>query len=164
MKIGLLADTHDRIPAIGDLVRRLQEAGAGMILHAGDFCAPFSLAPILEVNVPMAGVFGRNDGDREGLRAAAARGVGTELYESPHSMELGGTHLLLVHDVAEVNARSIEGHAIVVHGCSHRKGVSARGDSLLINPGEGCGWLYRVPTAALLDLETKQVEFVELSD
>ena len=164
MKIGLLADTHDRIPAIGALVRRLQEEGAGMILHAGDFCAPFSLAPILEVNVPMAGVFGRNDGDREGLRAAAARGVGTELYESPHSMELGGTHLLLVHDVAEVNARSIEGHAIVVHGCSHRKGVSSRGDSLLINPGEGCGWLYRVPTAALLDLETKQVEFIELPD
>ena len=162
-KIGLLADTHDRLPVIAELVRRLQSGGAGLILHAGDYCAPFALAPILEANVPMAGVFGRNDGDREGLRAAVARGMGTELYESPHSMEVGGTHILLVHDLGEVNARSIEGHAVIVTGCSHAKDVRARGDSLIVNPGEACGWLHGLPTAALLDLETKEVEFVELA-
>ena len=164
MKIGLLADSHDRLPAIAELVRRLQAGGANMLLHAGDFCAPFALGPILDANIAMAGVFGRNDGDREGLRAAASRGVGTELYESPHSMELAGTHILLVHDLAEVSERSIEGHAVVVSGCTHRKDVRARGASLLVNPGEACGWLYGPPTAALLDLETKAVEFIELTD
>ncbi len=162
MRIGLLADTHDRLPAIAELVRRLQEGGAGLILHAGDYCAPFSVAPFVEANVALAGVFGRNDGDREGLRAAVARGMGVELYESPHSMEVAGTHILLVHDLAEVSARSIEGHAIVVTGCSHKKEVRTRGDSLIVNPGEACGWLYGAPTAALLDLETKRVEFIEL--
>ena len=161
MKIGLIADTHDRLPAIAELVRRLQAGGAGMILHAGDYCAPFSLAPILEANVAMAGVFGRNDGDREGLRAAVARGMGTELYESPHSMELSGTHILLVHDIGEVSERSIEGHAIIVTGCTHVRDVRTRGDSLIINPGEACGWLHGTPTAALVDLETKAVEFIE---
>ena len=162
MRIGLLADTHDRVPAIAELVRRLQAGGANMILHAGDYCSPFSLAPVLDANIAMAGVFGRNDGDREGLRAAAARGMGTEIYESPHSIELAGTHILLVHDVGEVSERSIEGHEVIVCGCSHRKEVRSRGQSLIVNPGEGCGWLSGAATAALLDLDTKQVEFVEL--
>jgi predicted phosphodiesterase len=72
MLIGLLADTHDRVPAIDALVREMLSRGVGMILHAGDFCSPFSLKPLLDHNVAMAGVFGRNDGDYEGLKAYAA--------------------------------------------------------------------------------------------
>ena len=64
MLVGLLGDTHDRVPAVAELVRRMVEAGAGMILHVGDYCSPFSLAPIHDANIPLAGVFGRNDGDR----------------------------------------------------------------------------------------------------
>jgi hypothetical protein len=32
----------------------------------------------------------------------------------------------------------------------------------VVNPGEACGWLYGVPGGALLDLETKRVEFISL--
>ena len=68
MLLGLLSDTHDRLPAIDGLVREMLARGAGMVLHAGDFCSPFSLRPLLEHNVAMMGVFGRNDGDHESLR------------------------------------------------------------------------------------------------
>ena len=74
MLVGLIADTHDRLPAIDGLVREIIARGAGLVLHAGDFCAPFALRPFLDHNVAMAGVFGRNDGDHEGLRASAAAG------------------------------------------------------------------------------------------
>jgi len=49
MKIGLIADTHDRLPAIAELVRQMQAGGVGMLLHAGDYCSPFSLTPMEEV-------------------------------------------------------------------------------------------------------------------
>jgi hypothetical protein len=52
----------------------------------------------------------------------------------------------------------------VIHGCSHRPDVSERGSTLLVNPGEACGWLHGVPTAAILDLETRRVEAVQLTD
>jgi predicted phosphodiesterase len=107
-------------------------------------------------------VFGRNDGDREGLRAAAAKGMATELYESPHSVDVSGQRILLVHDLADVNERSIAGHSVVIHGFTHRKEVQTSGDSLLINPGEGCGWLHGVATAAILDLESREVDFIAL--
>jgi predicted phosphodiesterase len=72
MKVGVLADTHDRLPAMAALVARMTERGAAMLLHAGDFCAPFALSPLLEPHLPVAGVFGRNDGDRQGLLGKAA--------------------------------------------------------------------------------------------
>lgn len=164
MLIGLMADSHDRVPAIRGLLERMTEHGVGMVLHAGDYCSPFALAPFHELNVALAGVFGRNDGDREGLKAFAAKGM-TELYESPHSFEVGGRRLLLVHDLGEVAERSLEAHEIIVHGFTHQQELTEReGGALIINPGEACGWLYGTPTAAILDLETKHVEFISLPE
>ena len=164
MKIGLLSDTHDRVPAIQTAVARFTEAGASFVLHAGDYCAPFSLAPFRDAGLPLLGVFGRNDGDRDGLRAAAAMlPAGGELFESPHSLELGGRSVLLVHDLGDALARSVEGHAVVVHGCSHRAEARQRGATLVVNPGEACGWLTGTCTVAVLDLDTLQVERITLA-
>lgn len=164
MLVGLMSDTHDRLPAIDALLRQMQSRGVSMVLHCGDFCAPFSLLPFVEHNVALAGVFGRNDGDHEGLRAVASRGLGMELFESPHSMELSGQRLLLVHDLADLSQHSLDQHSIVVHGFTHREEMKERGDTLIVNPGEACGWLHGSPTGAILDLDTKKVEFIELPE
>ena len=162
MRVGLMADSHDRLPAIAELVRLMQEGGVSMLIHAGDYCAPFALRPIEEASMSLAGVFGKNDGDTQGLLAKASAGFGAELFESPHSFEVGGQRILVVHDIGEVQPRSIDGHSIVVHGCTHQQEMKTRGDTLIVNPGEGCGWLYGSPTAAILDLDSKHVEFVKL--
>lgn len=162
MRVGLLADTHDRIPVIAELVRQMQERGVQLLLHAGDWCAPFSLEPILAAQMALVGVFGRNDGDHDGLAVAAAGGFGVELFDAPHSVEVAGTRILLAHDILEVAPRSLESHDVVVHGCTHRQEMKTRGDTLIVNPGEACGWMFGAPTAAVLDLATRQVEFLTL--
>ncbi len=162
MRVGLLADSHDRIPAVAEFVRQMQAAGVSMLIHAGDYCAPFSLRPIEEASMSLAGVFGKNDGDTQGLLATARAGFGAELFESPHSFEIGGQRLLVVHDIGDVQPRSIEGHSIVVHGFTHQQEMKTRGDTLIVNPGEACGWLYGTPKAAILDLTAKKVEFISL--
>ena len=162
MRVGLLADTHDRLPAISALLARMAEGGDGLVLHAGDYCSPFSLIPFIDTQMALAGVFGRNDGDPEGIKAKAQQGMGLELYESPHSFEIGGRRILVVHDLGEVNVRSIESHQLVVHGCSHRQDRSERSGAVLVNPGEGCGWLYGVPSAAIVDLDNLDVEMIRL--
>lgn len=162
MRVGLLADTHDRVPAVAELVRLMAEQGVGMVLHAGDYCSPFILTPLEAAQVSLAGVFGRNDGDRQGLLAKAASGFGAELYESPHSVEVGGQRVLLVHDLGDAPRRSVESHAVVVHGHTHQQQAITRGDTLLVNPGEGCGWIFGTPRAAILDLDTLKVDFLAL--
>jgi uncharacterized protein len=162
VRIGVMADTHDRVPAIHSLLERLSAKGVSIVMHAGDYCSPFSLAPYHEKGMALLGVFGRNDGDRETLAAYAARGMGTEIYESPHSFEVGGKRILLVHDIAEVSNRSIESHDYVIHGSSHLQLHKTVGKTLLVNPGEACGWIHGKSTASILDLDTGEVENLTL--
>jgi putative phosphoesterase len=162
MRIGLMSDTHDRVPAIDALLREMLARGVNFVLHAGDFCSPFSLKPFQDHNVAMAGVFGRNDGDHEGLISAATQGMGQELFESPHGMTMVENKILIVHDIGDVVERSVLAHRIVVHGHTHLQEMKTRNDTLIVNPGEACGWLYGAPSAAILDIDTKQVEFIKL--
>ncbi len=162
MLVGVLSDTHDRLPAIRALLAAFQERGVGLVLHAGDYCAPFSLEPFRDAGVALAGVFGRNDGDREGLRAAAQQGMGHELFDGPHSLALGEHKVLLVHDIGDVAERSVLGHSVVIHGTTHKQEMKTRGDTLIINPGEACGWVYGACTGAVVDLQSKHVEFIKV--
>ena len=162
MRIGIMSDTHDRVPAIAELLDRFASKGIAMVMHAGDYCSPFSLAGFHQKGMALLGVFGRNDGDRETLSAYAARGMGTEIYESPHSFEVGGKRVLLVHDIAEVSSRSIESHDFVIHCSSHLQSQKKIGTTLVINPGEACGWIHGKCTAAILDTDTSEVENITL--
>ncbi len=163
MKVGLMADAHDRIPAIAELLRQMQAAGITMVLHAGDYVSPFSLKPFEDLHIALQGVFGKNDGDTQGLLSRAAAGMGLEIFESPHSFEVAGHQILLVHDLGDAQKRSVKSHSIIVHGFLHQQSMKVQGDSLVVNPGEACGWMYGTPGAAILDLETKQVEFLTLN-
>ncbi len=162
VRIGVMSDTHDRVPAVTNLLEMLSDRGISIVMHAGDYCSPFCLAPFHQRGMALLGVFGRNDGDRESLAAYAARGMGTEIYESPHSFEVGGKRILLVHDLAEVSSRSIESHDYVIHGSSHLQVQKTVGKTVLVNPGEACGWIHGKCTASILDLDTGEVETLTL--
>jgi len=163
MRVGLISDSHDRLPAIAELVNQMQAAGVGMVLHAGDYCSPFALKAFEETHMSLAGVFGRNDGDPQGLLSRAQAGFGAELFESPHSFEIGGRRILLIHDIGDVQRRSVTSHDIVIHGSTHQQEMKTRGETLIVNPGEACGWLYGTPSAAILDLDSRHVEFLSLT-
>ena len=112
----------------------------------------------------LAGVFGKNDGYTQGLLAKATAGFGAELFEGPHSFDIGGKQILVVHDLNDATAGAIERHAFVIHGHTHQPEHKVRDDTMLVNPGEACGWLYGAPTAAILDIETRQVEMIKLTE
>jgi uncharacterized protein len=42
--------------------------------------------------------------------------------------------------------------------------MKSRGKTLIVNPGEACGWLHGSPTGAILDLDTRQVEIIKLTE
>jgi putative phosphoesterase len=157
-----MSDTHDRVPAVAELLERIAQRGVSIVMHAGDYCSPFCLAPFHQRGMALLGIFGRNDGDRETLSAYAARGMGTEIYESPHSFDVGGKRVLLVHDIAEVTTRSIESHDFVIHGSSHLQSERKAGNTLVINSGEACGWIHGKCTAAILDTDTGEIEHITL--
>ncbi|MFN3535276.1 MAG: metallophosphoesterase family protein, partial [Desulfatiglandales bacterium] len=67
MLIGILSDSHDNLPMIQKAVEVLKRRGVDLVLHAGDYVAPFSLKPLLDSFGQFIGVFGNNDGEILGI-------------------------------------------------------------------------------------------------
>jgi len=166
MLVGLMADTHDRLPLVGAAVRTLNEHGVELVLHAGDFVAPFVIPRLAELEARLVGVFGNNDGDKALLLRRASETEGkVNLRGLFAEVVAGGKRIALLHGHEEELLRSLVacgGYDVVVHGHTHRAGVRREGRTLVVNPGEVCGWLYGRPTVAILDTETLKVEILEL--
>lgn len=71
MKVGVISDTHDRLPAFRRALALLKRIEVEALFHAGDFVAPFAacLMSADQWTAPLYSVYGNNAGEREGLRA-----------------------------------------------------------------------------------------------
>ncbi len=79
MLIGIMSDTHDNLPAIRKAVEFFNERNVDLVIHAGDYVAPFVARELKKLKAPLKGVFGNNDGERKGLYEAL--GIYDELIE-----------------------------------------------------------------------------------
>ena len=157
MLVGVVADSHDNLPAIAAAVGALLGAGAEHLLHAGDVIAPFAARAWREFPGPITAVYGNNDGERAGLAK-----VLTDIHDPPHAFALGGRRIVLAHDAEMLTEAVLEGADLAVFGHSHKVGLERRGRTLVLNPGEVGGWLTGTRTCALVDLSTLEVEMLEL--
>lgn len=159
--IGILSDTHDNLNAVGRAVRLFNDAGCSLVVHAGDFVAPFTAGALHELAAPVKAVFGNCDGERSGL-ARAFDGLG-ELQDAPHFFTHAGLRFLVCHLDGPVD-RYLREHPcdVLVFGHTHKSLVEKRGTALLINPGEAGGWLSGRCTAALLDPGSLEATIIPL--
>lgn len=156
MLVGVVADTHDNLPMIKAALGLLGLRGVEAMLHAGDYVAPFALEALLAPGLPLLGVLGNNDGERAGLQRLCAT-----VYESPHCLELGGRTIVLAHDLRDLQGRADDGADLCVFAHTHRPEVR-RGETLTLNPGECGGWLTGRSTVALVELDTLDVEILDV--
>ena len=163
MKIGVLSDTHDHLVNLRAAVAALGSRGVESVLHAGDFCSPFTLAefaPLRQRGVSMRAVFGNNDGDRLML---SRRGEGfCEFRDGAWVMELGGRRIAMMHypDLAEDLWRG-GSFDLVIYGHDHRVRLEGS-ERKLLNPGTCSGYLSGRATCAVVDTADMAVEIVEL--
>lgn len=163
MKVGILADSHDHMPAIRAAARTLLQAGVEHVIWAGDFVAPFALPPMQAVGVPITGVLGNNDGERLFLARRFAE-YGWELQPKFAFPVLGTVRFAVHHEAEPVEALAQSGlYDVVVYGHTHELDVRHVGDALVINPGEACGWLTGAATCVVLELETLEPTVVNLT-
>ena len=66
MIVGLMADSHDHLFRIRDALDFFKKKKIELLLHAGDYVAPFAVRELKKLSCPFVGVFGNNDGEREG--------------------------------------------------------------------------------------------------
>jgi uncharacterized protein len=67
------------------------------------------------------------------------------------------------HETELLNAIIDSGYFnALIHGHSHMRGIERRGKTLVINPGELCGYLTGKPSLALLDTLKNEAWLVDL--
>ena len=157
MKIGVLSDTHDNLAATAAALRHFEQAGVEALLHGGDYCAPFALKRILQARIPLEGVFGNCDGEREGLAKLLP-----SLADGPRHLELGGKKICLIHDRQRLKHENFEASDIVVFGHTHEPKVERQEGRLVVNPGEGGGWMSGRCTVAIIDTRTLTADIAEV--
>jgi len=158
--IGLITDTHDNKHAIAKAVQVFEQRDVGLVLHGGDYIAPFNARWMSDLNVPFVGVFGNNDGEKFGLRAQF-ESLGP-IHRAPFVQEWEGKRILMLHEPDEVDALAQSGaYDVIFYGHTHQIDVR-KGATLVINPGEACGWTTGRETVGILDLNMMDVEIVDL--
>ncbi|MBN1783034.1 metallophosphoesterase [bacterium] len=158
MKIGILSDSHDNLPALVKAVSVFNDAGVSHVLHAGDLVAPFTAKPLKKLNMGFTAVFGNNDGEILGLYHVFK----DQIFRAPHVVHLNHKKILLLHEGDNLEALAISGKFdAIIYGHTHE--VDIRKDpTLVINPGECGGWLSGRRTVAIWDMEKGQVNTVVL--
>jgi putative phosphoesterase len=165
MIIGIISDTHDRLPEIDKAVNKLNELNVELVLHCGDFVSPFVADSLKKLNAPLIGVFGNNDGDRATLKRKFAES-GADLRGRFAFVIVDGLRIALLHGDDSELMRSLlelESHDVVISGHTHLAKTYRKGNTLVINPGEGCGLLTGKITIAVLDTESLDAKIIELN-
>ncbi len=157
MRIGLVSDTHDRLPTLRAALERFTALGIDTIIHPGDVIAPFAARLLADFRGTVAITYGNNDGERAGLKR-----VLPQIQDGPLWLELAGRRILVHHFIEWCDPADVARADVVVTGHTHEVRIERRGSGLLVNPGECCGWVTGRCTAAWLDLTTLQTEIFEV--
>ena len=160
MLAGVIADTHDNMNTLRKAIDIFNERGVGVVLHAGDYIAPFTSREFQRLECRLVGVFGNNDGEKFGL-VKQFEDFG-ELHDGVHQLELEGKKIAITHypEIADTLAGS-DAYDAIIYGHTHTAEVRGK-KPMVINPGECGGWLEGQSTIALLDLEAMKAEVIEL--
>ena len=96
MKIGIIADTHDNLQAIDKAIERLNQEKVSLVMHAGDYVAPFSVLHFKSLQAKLIGIFGNNDGDHQFLKKRFKE-INAELRGRFAEIDIEGVRIAMVH-------------------------------------------------------------------
>ncbi len=163
MRIGVLSDSHDNLTTLRRAVEVFLKGGVEAIIHAGDFCSPFTLPefkPLADKGLKMFAVFGNNDGDRALL--VKRGGDFCSFADGARSLALGGRKIVVMHypDLSQ-DLFALGTYDLVIYGHDHKVRVEG-GMKKLLNPGTSSGYLAEASTVAFVDTDNMNVEIVKL--
>jgi uncharacterized protein len=163
MIIGAMADTHDRLDAVSQAIAFFNSQDVTDVLHAGDLVSPFVAPLFARLKAKLHFVWGNNEGDHDFIKVRFAR-IGVRPLGDFAALQLGGKRIALLHGIHEeiVDSLIASGrYDLLVRGHTHKAEI-AEGETLVVNPGEVCGYLTDHQTVALIDLQEMRGQIVEL--
>jgi hypothetical protein len=160
MKLAIISDTHDNMPKIASAVELCNSEAVDLVLHAGDFISPITADEFKALTAPFIGVFGNNDGDRLYLTTRFSK-IG-KIYPDYHEFEFEGKRAVIMHEPKFINALvKSTSYDLVIYGHTHEIDIR-EGKTLVVNPGEACGWISGRSTMVILETSTMHARLIDI--
>jgi len=156
MDVAVMSDSHDNLDAIDYFVNFFNEAGADVLLHAGDFISPFTVPRLTKFEGRVIGVFGNNDGDHDTLKSKA-KNTRVEIHDPPYEFTLDNLDGVIAHKPQNLPSDDTASFDLMIHGHTHERSISRRDDCLILNPGECGGWLSSTSSGCLYNTNNDSV-------
>jgi len=164
VEIGIISDTHDRLDMIDQAITVFNKAKVELVVHAGDFISPFSAARFGELQCPLTGVFGNNDGDHRNL-TRKFESFGAKVYDIIAQVRVNGRNIAVLHGHREELLQTLiqsKVFDLVVSGHTHIFELNEIEGIKVLNPGECCGYLTGKCTIAFFDTGSCHIRKVDL--
>ncbi len=160
MRIGVVSDTHNNLKNVEKIVELFNEAGVDQVIHTGDVTQAKTIAVLGQLSMPLYGVFGNNDQEREALEGAI-NDFGFTFCEPPFELVWAERRIVVVHDPLEFDGVLDQRHELALHGHTHRYRLESWGSQTTIfNPGECAGHMAGYNAIGIVDLTTLDTELL----
>lgn len=163
MLIGFVGDTHDNLKAIEKAVSLFNESHTDLVIFTGDLVSPFAVEAFKDLECELKGVFGNNEGDKKTVNMKLEE-INSQ-FSSFLEIEFGEKSIAVYHgtdpSILDCIVRSKK-YDIVASGHTHTPEITLEEGTIVINPGECCGYLSSVPTVAMLDTSDMKADIHEL--
>ncbi len=157
-KVGILSDSHDNMDALKSAVTVFNDCNANLVIHAGDLVSPFTAREIDKLSCPIVIMYGNNDGEILGLNKTFQG----KIFQPPHTIEVNEKKVLILHDpVLLKELEKTTAFDVIIYGHLHEIDIRS-GKPMIINPGECGGWLTGRKTVAIWNVDTDDVELIDL--
>ena len=160
MRVGVVSDTHNNLANCRQIVRLFNEAAVDCVIHTGDVTQAKTIHVFSDLEMPMIGVFGNNDLERETLEVAISE-AGFVFFEPPHTMELAERSICIVHDPLEFPIGYESQFDVSLHGHTHRFHHFQSDNHLAFNPGECAGMMKGLNAIGIIDLMALKAEVLK---
>jgi len=164
MKIGIMSDTHNHTENAIKARDKMLSRGVELIIHCGDLTSPDIM--VLFDKVAIVYVFGNVDYDVDSLKKAAQKHKKIVSLAYTYVAHLDGVSVAACHgnDHKILNGFIESGnYDFVFHGHSHIRRNEVIDETQVINPGALGGKKPQSRSCCVLDLITKEVEYIEIA-
>ncbi|NDJ54508.1 MAG: metallophosphoesterase [Chloroflexi bacterium] len=165
MQIGILADTHNQMDNTRKALDTFAARNVTRLLHCGDITT-VAVVELFE-GTQTTFVFGNMDRFHSDLMNTAKQLMGMGSAGYSYTAELGGARIAMTHGNDEVQLLQFVqsgDYDYVFHGHTHRRRDEMVNNTRVINPGALGGRRAESRSICILDLETDDLEFIEIAD
>ena len=160
MKIGIVSDTHNNLKNVARIVELFNDAKVERVIHTGDITQAKTIDVFAQLTMPMYGVYGNNDQERDALVAAVDR-HGFIFQDPPFVLEWAQRSIMVVHDPLEFEGHLDDSVELALHGHTHMYRYEQRQQQVMFNPGECAGHMSGFNAIGVLDLQTLAADLLK---